>query len=344
MNIVLSEGTHMRLAWIALFLWPLLCTAQTARRDSVRQRMHERMYQIDSVLAEKRNRGNYDTAYIARPQARLTMKIRSNVSGTAFHVKGEMADYKVRSNLNTDYKATVSIGANYRGISAGLALNPASLSGRNSDYELNLNSYSNRYGFDVVFQSSRTLSGHVTTNGKDYFADKDVMDMRMLAVNGYYAFNGRRFSYPAAFSQSYMQKRSAGSWLLGFSYQGGTLKAGKHKPESLPDFSIGVGHLGIGGGYGYNLVLGHRWLVHLSALPVLSIFNRNNVKVDGQRQDLNNKFTDLMLTERAAIVRNMGEKYFACATLVMNNSLLGDGDGYINYRKWRVRLAFGIRL
>ena len=46
----------------------------------------------------------------------------------------------------------------------------------------------------------------------------------MLTLNAYYAFNGRRFSYPAVFSQSWMQKRSCGSLMLGASFMGGVLK------------------------------------------------------------------------------------------------------------------------
>lgn len=43
--------------------------------------------------------------------------------------------------------------------------------------------------------------------------------MQVLNLTGYYTFNHRRFSYPAAFTQSYIQRRSAGSWLAGISYQ-----------------------------------------------------------------------------------------------------------------------------
>ena len=87
----------------------------------------------------------------------------------------------------------------------------------------------------------------------------------------------------------------------------------------MPDYRIYVGHLGIGGGYGYDLVVGRNWLIHLSALPTLVVSNRNNIKVDGQRRDMVTKFPDLILAERAAIVRNFDNKYFAGATLVMTN-------------------------
>ena len=334
----------MRSIVAILLLCPLLLAAQTTRRDSLRQRARVQALRIDSLLAEKNSRVNYDTAYIGRPSNRLTLKLRSNISGSKFRVKGQRNDMEGGSDVSTDNKATLSIGASYRGISAGLALNPGKLFGHYKDYELNVNAYGNRYGVDVAYQSSTTLSGTVTINGDKYFMQKGVMDMKMLTINGYYAFNGRCFSYPAAFTQSYIQRRSAGSWLVGFSYLGGSLTAGAKKSERMPDYRIYVGHLGIGGGYGYNLVVGRNWLIHLSALPTLVISNRNNIKVDGQRRDMATKFPDLILAERAAIVRNFGNKYFAGATLVMTNSLLGDDDIDINYRKWRTRLFIGVRL
>ena len=327
-----------------LLLVALDAGAQNTRRDSIRQRIQERAVMIDSLLAERNRRVNYDTAYIGRPHSRLTLKVRGNVSGSAFHVKGRRGAYEGGSDVSTDNKATLSIGASYRGISAGLALNPGKLFGHYRDYELNVNAYGNRYGVDVAYQSSTTLSGNVTINGEDFFMPKGVMNMKMLTVNGYYAFSGRRFSYPAAFTQSYIQRRSAGSWLVGFSFLGGSLTAGEKKSERMPDYRIYVGHLGIGGGYGYNLVVGRGWLLHLSALPTLVISNRNNIKVDGQRRDMDTRFPDLILAERAAVVRNFGEKYFAGGTLVMTNSLLGDDDIDINYRKWRARLFVGVRL
>ena len=41
-----------------------------------------------------------------------------------------------------------------------------------------------------------------------------ILQVKTLNVNAFYVFNYRRFSYPAAFSQSYIQRRSAGSFLL----------------------------------------------------------------------------------------------------------------------------------
>jgi hypothetical protein len=171
--------------------------------------------------------------------------------------------------------------------------------------------------------------------------------MSVVNATAYYIFNHRRFSYPAAFTQSYIQRRSAGSWLAGISYQGGSLKTTDEmlrKYSDVADTRVYVGHVGIGGGYGYNLVLGKKWLFNLSALPSFVVYNRNNMEVNGVRQDAAHVRFNMLFNERAAIVHNFSSTYFAGATLVMNNSLFKDDEVTTNQNKWRVRAFFGIRL
>ncbi len=324
------------------YLLLMLCLFATrgsgqSRREQVRAR-------VDSVLNAKYFKTNFDTAYIGRPPGRLTLKVRTNVSGANYYVDSRIEGKEGSARLHTAHKATISLGASYRGISAGLTLNPGSLSGRNKDMEINVNAYSNRYGIDIVYQDSKTLSGASLFSGKDVFLERGMADFKTLIVDGYYAFNGRRFSYPAAFSQSYIQKRSAGSWLVGFSYLGGRIRTTSSKPADAPDMRIYAGHFAIGGGYGYNLVVRKRLLLHLSTLPTLVVTNRNNIEVNGVRQDMNTQFPDIIFTGRASVVYHFNKKYFAGTTLVITDSFLGDNRIDINYRKWRTRAFFGIRL
>ncbi len=168
--------------------------------------------------------------------------------------------------------------------------------------------------------------------------------IRGLNLTGYYTFNYRRFSYPAAFSQSFVQRRSAGSWLVGFSYQGGSMKTTDEIPETVPKGRIYIGHFGIGGGYGYNLVVREKWLFHISALPTLVLFNRNNITINDEQRKMRTFFPDIIFNERVAVVRNFSAKYFAGATLVMSNTLFNDSDIRINQNKWLTRFFFGFRI
>jgi hypothetical protein len=171
--------------------------------------------------------------------------------------------------------------------------------------------------------------------------------MKVVNLAGYYTFNHRRFSFPAAFNQSYIQRRSAGSWLAGISYQGGIIETSdelKARNPNAPDVSIDVGHVGIGGGYGYNWVLGKRWLLHFSMLPTFVVLNRNKMTVNGADKEARSMRFNMIFNERAAVVYHFSPRYFAGATLVMNNSVFDDDYVVVNQNKWRARLSVGMRL
>lgn len=293
---------------------------------------------VDSMLTARYRRGNIDSAYIIRPQTKWTVTGRLNVSGSDLENEGRENGEPFRSKVSSDYKSTLSVGVNYLGVTLNVALNPAKILGKYNDFELNLNSYGNRWGFDFIYQNARNFTGWHESGGTRIDLPHDVLSMRSLNVNAYYAFNHRRFSYPAAFTQSYIQRRSAGSFLLAVSGQGQHTET-KDVLESV----LRVTNIGIGGGYGYNWVPGRRWLIHLSALPTLIVYSNTSLTVDNERVPLDYHFPEVIVTTRGAVVRQFGNK-FAGATVVYNFTNIGDRDHLSVYNmKWRTRLFFGFR-
>ena len=314
----------------------LLAIATTASAQVIRER-------IDSVLRKNYEKGSYDTLYIKRPEKLLTLKLRGNLSGNYIHAKNKVEGTELTAKLNTDTRATLSLSANYMGLAAGIALNPARLSGKNKDMEININAYGNRFGIEGIYQLSKTLSGDITQDQGSYHLDKGYLQMATVIITGYYAFNYRHFSYPAALTQSYIQKRSAGSWLAGFSYEGGSIKTTSDAPEELGNARIYAGYFAIGGGYGYNLVV-KKWLFHLSSQPNLIVVKNNNFKLNGEKRKESYHFPEMMVNNRAAIVYNINPKYFVGSTCVVNSSLFGDQHHYTRQVKWNARAFVGMRL
>ena len=299
---------------------------------------------LDSLLEKNYNKVNYDTTYIGRPDATLTLKARTSVSGNDMRIRQDVEGVRVKADLETSHMVNFSLSANYKGLAAGISLNPAKLKGRNNDFEFNLNYYSNRFSVDASYQMSKTMAGDVYNGDNSFHIGRGMLKTRVLNVAGYYVFNYKRFSFPAAFTQTYIQKRSAGSWLLGFSYQGGSLKTTDEAPDAMPALRFYVGHFGIGGGYGYNWVLHRKWLLHLSALHTLVVGDYNNVTIDGEKRKVHGKFPELILNERAAVVYNMGAKKFAGLSFNMSNFILGHGHDRTSQTKWIARAFFGLRL
>lgn len=306
----------------------------------------ERRARVDSVLAARYYRTPYDTNYVVRPEGKLTLKLSLNQTGNDFHAKGMVNDIYSKADLKTSHKTTMSIGASYRGISAAVAINPAKIKGVYKDYEFNLNYYSSRLSLDLSYQRSETLAGDIVGDRGEQHLQSDDVTLKVLNIAGYYTFNHRRFSYPAAFTQSYLQRRSAGSWLAGISYQGGSIKTTdnlKARSPNAPDVRIYIGHLGIGGGYGYNWVPSRKWLLHLSLLPTFVVYNRNNMTVNDERKEAQHMQFNMIFNERAAIVYNFSPRYFAGATAVVNNSVFKDDAVTVNQNKWRARAFIGMR-
>ncbi len=321
----------------------LLSLGMTAAAQSRREQMREK---VDSILSSRYYKTSYDTNYVVRPEGKMTLKFRLNQTGNSLHAKGTVNGIYSKADLHTSHKTTVAVAASYRGIALGLAVNPAKLSGAYKDYEFNLNYYSSRLSLDASYQRSSTLAGDIERNGIQRLENGDL-SMKVLNLAGYYTFNHHRFSYPAAFTQSYVQLRSAGSWLAGFSYQGGSIRTTdelKERISNAPDTRIYIGHFGIGGGYGYNWVLGKKWLLHFSSLPTFVVYNRNNFTVNGERKKAKRMRFNMLFNERLAVVRNFSPRFFAGATLVMNNSVFDDDVVVVNQNKWRARAFLGVRL
>lgn len=311
-------------------------------------RYDRQLFRGDSLLAANYHKVKYDTAYIGRPDARWTIKYRGNLSGADMRTTSVTDGVENRSRVTADCRGTLSMAVAYRGLGLGVAVNPAKFAGKCKDFEYNLNSYSNRYGFDVVFLSSKTYHGYKAADAERIDIHKGQISQNALNLNFYYAFNFRRFSFPAAFSQSYIQKRSAGSWMIGASFDG--------SKTELNDMTIRLNEFAVGAGYAYNLVIARHWLCHLSALPTMTIYSHDYTKTltsadednapsatSTVRHDMKYHFPSAIITGRGAVVYSWRNK-FAGATAVYNYSVAGNEDHLkVRRNKWRMRMFFGFR-
>lgn len=299
----------------------------------------------DSLLRKIYMRADYDTAYIERSPGKIGMKGWANLSGLNFYGRG----HGVKADLKTDRKATLSFEFDYYDLALELALNPARLTGRNKDYEFNLNLYSTRFSLEASYQMAKTLSGDIHKDSKMVTMEKGWLHTKILNVAAYYTFNYRRFSYDAPFYQLYKQKRSAGSWLAGFSFQGGSLHTGEDfgvdkDTTHISDVYIGAGHLGIGGGYAYNFVAGKHWLLHASAIPSLIVWSQDKITIDHERRYVNTKFPTFMINGRVAAVYFFNQRHFMGFNIVTSNLMKRNNITGMRQKKWLARLFYGVRI
>jgi len=295
----------------------------------------------DSALAARYYReGGIDTAYIMRPATKWTLTARMNESGATIQTEGIENGLHFKSEMEADRKATLSVGVSYLGFTLSLALNPAQMTGKYRDYELNLNCYGRRFGFDVIYQDAKNFTGWHDQEGMERIElPADILSVKTLNVNAFYVFNNHRFSYPAAFSQSYIQRRSAGSFLLAVSGQGQQATLDWDQQTKLK-----MTNLGIGGGYGYNYVPGKGWLLHISALPTFIVYSHTSMTFGDTRVPLHYHFPEAIITGRGAVVYQWSNKFLGMS-MVYNFTGIGHKESLaVDNTKWRVRTFFGLRL
>lgn len=131
------------------------------------------------------------------------------------------------------------------------------------------------------------------------------LDSNCDGLNVVYMFNNRRFSWPAAFGANAVQRKSCGSWSIGFQFNHQKISMDK---EALPDYlrydidstllfnSVDYHDYSVSFGYNYNCVLGRNVLFATSVMPNVGYRRSNITEAQEEKHSiLNNLATDLNL-------------------------------------------------
>ena len=302
---------------------------------------------INNKLSKKYFTTKYDTNYVARPKEKWLLRLLGNQTGNYIHAKGTVHDVYSKYDLHTKTNYTMGLEVNYCDIAATFSINPAKIGGDYNDYEFNFEYHGQMISFDINYLRATSLTGDIKLGNMDHL-DEEGLRMNVVNASAYYTFNHRKFSYPAALYQNYYQLRSAGSWLAGISVQSGSIKTTdelKARSPLAPEVHLTFANVAIGGGYGYNLVLGKRsqWLLHFSALPSFVVYKHNRLTVNGEEMKDHGLCFNMLFNERVAVVYHFTPRFNAGASLIMSNSIYNNDNIKINQNKWLARAFFGVR-
>lgn len=313
------------------------------------------LYRVDSLLNARYHRKNYDTTYISRPEHKWTLKLRPKVSLFAVRTEtlgNEGEEGAMKIDLLSDPKAKLSFSAGYSGVTLSFSIKPEKFQKvKELDYEMRFDVYTRKFGFETELSQITTLEGpfHLDFTGEDTTVSFDLdlpegfVTQTNFFLSGYYVFNHRRFSYPAAFTQSFIQKRSAGSFIAGANLGISELTVGD-STKNAELFNVANFYISLGIGYGYNVVLPHNWLIHVSAIPYLIVRNKAKCRFAGNVEDWQTKFPQFLFIARAAAIRSW-DRWFAGLTTHFFYSYVGSTDLIqIRNRQWHFMGILGIRL
>ena len=263
-------------------------------KPTLTDRLHQVQQYLDSAAKRK-----VDAHYIEVPEKPWRVILR--YKETAFDVDysnsagdpaaGDGVDWQL--GFKPPASASVGIWAGYRGTGVSFAKSLRKKEG----ITLSFSTTGAKYGFNFRLRrfemDEASLTATIYQDGKveheDYIGRTGApVEMASLYLNGYYVFNGRRYSQAAAYNQSVIQRRSAGSLLVGATGYLSSFNFSDARNAPLMFLSHNIGRIqlhqaNIGIGYGYNLVPLRGLVINAMAMPILSVYNR--VKV--YKYDLN---------------------------------------------------------
>ncbi len=186
-----------------------------------------------------------DTGYIEPQHYNYTVMLQNTYTYEAYRIKSESGQ-----SVTFAPKPGIKIGpyVGWRWLFLGYTLDVKHLSSSKKKTEFDLSLYSSMLGIDLYYRKTgddyRITDAHLGDNvGVDKLVNTPFSGLS-VGIKGfdlYYIFNHKRFSYPAAFSQSTRQKRSCGSLLTGIGYTSHSLSLDYDALKNIVESSENAG-------------------------------------------------------------------------------------------------------
>lgn len=206
-----------------------------------------------------------------------------------------------------------------------------SKAGKTTEFSLSL--YSGKLGVDYVAIRSkgdftfRTISGFSNTTTAQikglHFSGMEALTKKL---NIYYIFNSKHFSYPAAFNQSTVQRRSVGSWKIGVRFDHQRIRFLHHRlppylqrdlAEGLQSVHLNQKNYSVSFGYSYNWVVARHLTLAASVSPAIGYTHKEGQLFNTRTfwQSIKSNLTNLDCITRVGFIYN-NNRWFVGASAI----------------------------
>lgn len=288
-----------------------------------------------------------DTTYITPNYYNWAFMLQNTTTYELYSLNSPEEKQSIRFSPKPSIKLGPYLG--WRWIFLGYTFDVSSLGeghkSQRTEFELSL--YSSMLGCDLIYR--RTGDDFRIHKVKGFGDDAKEVEghycngirLSVTGANLYYIFNHKRFSYPAAFAQSTVQRKSCGTWKVGFSITRHLMQFNYDElPEQLkqnPSYPLSQSFMfreinymdySVSGGYAYNWVFKKNWLFCISVSPAIGYKKTTSNTTlleeldekDSQKRSriFNMNNFNFNTTLRAGLVWN-NTKYFGGLSIIMHN-------------------------
>ena len=266
-------------------------TIDSVSTQESKPNLMERLHQVQQYLDTKA-KAKVDPTYIEVPDKpwRVILRYKENAVDVDYSQSVDIPAYNEHADWNLSFEpplaSSIGFWVGYRGTGFSYSKSLTKNAGR----YYSISSTGAKYGFNFRLRRFNTKDARFSSTDRNLetgveseFDSAVIMPspvwIRSVYINGYYVFNGRRYSQAAAYNQSVIQRHSAGSFLLGatwyqssFDYSDYTNAAYMIIGHGIHRIKVHQANLGIG--YGYNWVPLRGLVVNVMAMPTISVYNR----------------------------------------------------------------------
>ena len=223
---------------------------------------------------------SYDSAYVQATGKNWKLILKSD-NWVDSYIGHPFKD--VNLIMNSNLVSNIGVSLSFMAVSVGYSVNVSNLiHGSNQSNKVDFSFTCARFTADAYYwensnQTNVTYTDKSMSDERFKFKQSGI-SRKAMGVTAYYFFNNRRYAQAAAYCFSKYQKRNAGSWLAGISLQHFDVK---FDLEQLPEEAhyyvptqedaprILYNDYCVLFGYGYNWVLGRKWLLNITGTPYI---------------------------------------------------------------------------
>ena len=223
---------------------------------------------------------SYDPAYVQGTGKNWKLILKSD-NWVDSYIGHPVKD--VNQIINSNLVSNIGISLSFMAVSVGYSVSVSNLlHGGKVSNKVDFSFTCARFAADAYYWENNNVINVTYTiknddEGKHKLRQSGIR-RKAMGLTAYYFFNNRRYAQAAAYCFSKYQKRSAGSWLAGFSLQhfdvqfdveqmSEDMRAYFPTQADAPrilynDYCLLVG-------YGYNWVVGKKWLLNFTGTPYI---------------------------------------------------------------------------
>ncbi len=223
---------------------------------------------------------SYDSSYVVSTGKNWKLILKSN-NWVDSYIGHPVKD--VNQVINSNLVSNIGVTLSFMAVSVGYSLGVSNLiHGDNVSNKVDFSFTCARFAADAYYwENKNDINATYRIKNADNVRHKvrqSGVSRKAMGLTAYYFFNNRRYAQAAAYCFSKYQKRSAGSWLAGFSLQHYDVKIDVEKlsedvrpffPTQADAPRILYNDYCLLFGYGHNWVLSSNWLLNFTITPYI---------------------------------------------------------------------------